>query len=102
MAFNSVTLGANVGTMLPQMPIGVKKHHGLSLQGQYPKRPQGGNVISQVCLTLVASSISACIYAVISVFQSFKFFCLYLDLCILSSKFFPSFISHVIALTGHH
>lgn len=31
------------------MPTGVKKHHGLHIWGQYPKRPQGGNVITQVC-----------------------------------------------------
>ena len=49
MAFSSVISGAGVGTITPQMPTGVKKHHGLHIGGQYPKRPQGGNVITQVC-----------------------------------------------------
>lgn len=52
MAFNSVTPGVVIGTVTPQMPIGVKKHHSVHIWGQYPKRPQGGNVISQVCPSL--------------------------------------------------
>lgn len=88
-AVTSVTPGTSVGVTSPQT---VKKHHGWSSQEQYPKRPQGGNVISQVCLLawllpfFLFVFMPSCLWVpVLFIFWSFS------DFCILPLKLFPAF-----------
>lgn len=94
MAFKSVPPAAGIGTIAPQMPTGVKKHHALHIWGQYPKRPQGGNVISRLSFTLLASSFSVYTYA-------------FFSLCFSPLNFSASFCFiypplSVSSLTDHH